>query len=196
MCLSVTLHIVVLWQYYVCCRRSGVNRCTLFIGLFLCRICRCGLHTALWSHIGTLMRLLAAEPRSVARLLFSFQYLCGTILMTPYSMVGYWHVSRAWPMPFYWPSCLLPFSLLLVSLSLLSFYGLALYGWGLRTDWVLIAFSLSLALPTLFNNNNNNNNNINLWQCICLCVSKEVLWILNSLCWVQSAENAIVLFIQ
>ena len=28
--LNVTLHIVDLWQYYVCCKRSGVTRCTLF----------------------------------------------------------------------------------------------------------------------------------------------------------------------
>ena len=39
-------------------------------------------------------------------------------------------------MPFYWPSCSLPFYLLLFSLSLLSFYGLVLWGWGLRTEGV------------------------------------------------------------
>ena len=38
-------------------------------------------------------------------------------------------------------SCSLTFCLLLFSLSLLSFYGLALWGWGLRTDRVLIALS-------------------------------------------------------
>ena len=42
--------------------------------------------------------------------------------------------------------------LLLFSLSLLSFCGLALWGWGLRTDRV----SPSLALPAFFINNNNN----------------------------------------
>ena len=50
-------------------------------------------------------------------------------------------VSRAGPMPFYWPSCSLTFCLLLLSLSLLSFYGLVFWGWGLRTDRVLIALS-------------------------------------------------------
>ena len=45
--LSVTLHIVALWQYYVCRTRSGVTRCTLFLVLFLCRMCRCGLRAAL-----------------------------------------------------------------------------------------------------------------------------------------------------
>ena len=90
---------------------------------------------ALWSHIGTLMRLLAAEPRSIAGLFFSFQYLCGTILVTPYSMVWNWLVSRAVPMPFHWPSCSLPSCLLLFSISLLSFYRLVLWGLGLRTAW-------------------------------------------------------------
>ena len=39
------------------------------------------------SPIGTLIRLLAAEPRSIAGLLFPCQYICGTILVTPESMV-------------------------------------------------------------------------------------------------------------
>ena len=34
MCLSVTLHIVDLWQYYVGCTRSGVTRCTLCMVIF------------------------------------------------------------------------------------------------------------------------------------------------------------------
>ena len=34
------------------------------------------------------------------------------------------------PMPFYWPSCSLTFCLVLCSLSLLSFYGLVLWGLG------------------------------------------------------------------
>ena len=82
-------------------------------------------------------------------------------------MVWDWRVSRAGPMPFYWPSCSLPFCLLLFSLSLLSFYGLVLWGWCLRTDRVWIALSPGLALPTFFNNNNNNNNShtrSNCWR--------------------------------
>ena len=115
-CLSVTSQIVALWQYYVCCTRSGVTRCTLFVVLFLCRMCRFGLHAALWSHIDSLMRLLAAEPRSIAGLLFPCQHVCGTILVTLCSMVWDWRVSRAGPMPFYWPSWSLIFCLLLFSL--------------------------------------------------------------------------------
>ena len=141
MCLRVILHIVDLWQYYVYCTRSGVIRCTLFMVLFLCRLCQCGLHAALWSHIRTPMRLLVAEHRSITGLLFPCQYLCGTILVTPCSMVWDWRVSRAGPMPFHWPSCSLTFCLFLFSLSLLSFHGLMLWGWDPRTDRVLIALS-------------------------------------------------------
>ena len=148
-CLSVTLHIIDLWQYYVWCTRSGATRCTLLMVLFF-RMCLCGLHATLWSHIGSLMRLLAAEPRSIAGLLFPLQYLCGTILVTPYSMVWNWRVSKAGPMSLYWPSCSLPFCLLLFSLSLLSFYGLVLWGWGLWTDKVLIALSQPPCITNLF----------------------------------------------
>ena len=136
-----TFHIVHLWQYYVCCTRSVVTRCTLFMVLFLCRMCRCGLHAVLLSHIGTLMRLLVAEPLSIAGHLFPVLCLCGTIFVTPCSMVWDWRVSRARSIHFYWPNCSLTFCLLLFSLSLLSFYGLVLWGWALRTDRVLIALS-------------------------------------------------------
>ena len=63
------------------------------------------LHAVLWPHSGTLMRLLAAEPRSTAGLLFPYQYICGTILVTPHSMVWDWRASREGLMNFYWPSC-------------------------------------------------------------------------------------------
>ena len=121
--------------------KSGVTWCTLFMVLFLCRMCQCGLHAVLWLHIGTLMLLLAAEPLSIAGQLFAGQCLCGTILVTPCSMVWDWQVARAWPMSFYWPSCLLIFCLLLFSLSLLLFSGLVLWDWGFWTDRVLTAFS-------------------------------------------------------
>ena len=89
-----------------------------------------------------------APPRcrtsQYSRLLFPFQCLCGTILVTPYTMVWDWQVSRAGPMPFYWPSCSLPFCLLLFSRSLFSFYGLVFWGWGLRTIRVVQG-----SLPTL-----------------------------------------------
>ena len=113
------------------------------------RMCQCGLHAALWLHISTLTRLLDAETRSTAGLLFPSQYLCGTILVTPYSMVWNWLVSRAGLMPFYWPSSSLLFCLLPFSLSLLSFCVLVLWGWGLRADRVLIVLSLPCIVISL-----------------------------------------------
>ena len=62
-------------------------------------------------------------------------------LSDPLLMVWGWRVSRAGPMPINWPSCSLTFCLLLFSVFLLSFYGLVLWDWGLRTDRVLIALS-------------------------------------------------------
>ena len=67
--------------------RSGVTRCTLLMVLSLDRMCQRGLHAVLWSHIGTLMHNLAAEPCSTAGLLFPFRCPSGTILLAPFSMV-------------------------------------------------------------------------------------------------------------
>ena len=129
-----------LWHYYVCCKRSGVTLCTHCMVIFLCRMCRCRLHVELWSHIGTTMRLHAVEPRSVTGLLFPFQYLCGTSLMTPYTMVWDWRVSRARQCFFIG---LAACSLFLSScVPFLFFYSvLVLWGWGLQIDRVLIAHS-------------------------------------------------------
>ena len=116
--------------------------------LYLDRMCQCGLHSVLWSHIGTLMHRLAAEPRSTAGLLFTSQCLSGTILLTRIRWC-----ANSMANAFYWPKMLYAYyCLLLFSRSLLSFYRLVLWGWGLRTDRVYI--TLSLALPTFFNNNN------------------------------------------
>ena len=84
--------IVDLWQCCVCCTRSGMTRSTHFVALYLCLMCQSGLHAVLCSHIGILLRLPAAEPRSTAGLLFSSQYLSGTIWLTPYLMVWDWQV--------------------------------------------------------------------------------------------------------
>ena len=89
------VHIVDLWQYFVCYTRSDVIRCNLFVVLYLGRMCQCGLHAVLWSHTGILMHLLGAEPHSTAEFLFPSHYLSGTILMTLYSMVWDWRVSEA-----------------------------------------------------------------------------------------------------
>ena len=86
------------------CTGSGVFRCTLFMVLYLSRVCRCVVHALLDRTSVHYMSLLAAERRSTIGLLFSSQYPCGTILVTPYSMLCYWRVPRAGPTPFYWPS--------------------------------------------------------------------------------------------
>ena len=131
-CLSVTFLIVDLWQYYVCCICPGATLCTLVMVPYLCQSVS---HAAFWWHIGILMRLLAAETRSTAGLLFPSRYLCGTILLTLYSMLWNWRVLRDWQMFFFDLSCS-PLCLLLFYLSLFTFYVLVLWGWGLRTDRV------------------------------------------------------------
>ena len=99
-CLSVTLLTVDPWQSCECIIRSGVIRCTLLMVHYLDHMCQCGLHAVLWSHIGTRMHRLAAEPCSTAGLLFPSRCPSRTILLTPYSMVWDWQVSRAGPMLF------------------------------------------------------------------------------------------------
>ena len=54
---------------------------------------------------------------------------------------------KAGPMPFCWPSCSLLFCLQLFSRSLLFFFRLVVWGWGLRTDRV----SISLSRPCIAN---------------------------------------------
>ena len=98
---------------FVCFIRSGVTRCTLLMVLYLDRMCQCG------SHIGTLVHRLAAEHRSTAGLLFPSQCPSGTILLTPYSMVWDWRVSRAGPM--YWHKLLYPYYSLLLFFPFSSF---------------------------------------------------------------------------
>ena len=58
------------------------------------RMCQCGLHAVLWSHIGTLMHFLAAEPLRTfilrtfiyPRTFILCKYLCGETMLTLYSM--------------------------------------------------------------------------------------------------------------
>ena len=145
-----TFLIVDPWQSCVCFIRSGVIRCTLLMVLYLDRMCQCGSHAVLWSHIGTLMHRLAAEPCSKAGLLFPSRCPSGTILLTPFSMVFDWRVSRAGPMLLYWPNCSIPTIVFYsFSLSLLSVYRLVLWGWGLRTDRVYITLSAYHCRPFL-----------------------------------------------
>ena len=139
-CLSVTLLIVDPLQYCICYIRSGAIRCTLFMVLYLDRMCQCWLYSVL--------RLHSAELRTTIGPLFSSQCPSGTIFLALYSMVWDWRVSRAGPMFFHRPKMLYPYySLILFFLSLLS-----VIGWycGARVFWLIgcISLSANLALPT------------------------------------------------
>ena len=119
--MSVTFLIVDPWQSCVCFIRSGVTPCTLLMVFYLDRWCQCGLHGVLWSHIGTLIHRLAAEPCSAAGFLFPSRCPSETILLTPYSVVWDWRVSRAGPTLLYWPKLVYPYYTLLLFFPFSSF---------------------------------------------------------------------------
>ena len=135
-CLSVAFLFINLWQYCVCCIKSGVTRCTLFMVLYLDHVWKCGLQAVLWSHIVIHMRLLSGP-------LFPSQYPCGTILLTLYSMVWDWRVSRAGQMLVYLPKLLYPFWSSTIFPFLVFLSTLVLWGWGF---WLLGCRSLSPSL--------------------------------------------------
>ena len=143
-CLTVIFSIVDLWQCCVCCTRSGVTRrpilwrstCALFASP---GYTRCFDRTSVY--------FCSSPLKNLAVLLFLSQSLSGMIWLTAYLMVWDWRVSRAGPMPFYWPSCSLLFCLRLFFLSFLFLYMLVVWGWGLRTDRV----SISLSRPCISN---------------------------------------------
>ena len=79
----------------------------LLMMLYLDRMCQGGLH-AVPCMVAYLYTYALAEPRSTPGLLFLSQCPSGTILLTTYSMVWDWRVSRAGPMLFYCLSCSIP----------------------------------------------------------------------------------------
>ena len=112
----------------------------------------------LWSHIGTLMHSLAAEPCSTVGLLFAFRCPSGTILLATFSMVWELRVSRAGPMLLYWPKLLYPY----YSLLLFPFLFFLSIGWycGAGVSGLIGCISLSPSLALLLFVNNNNNSNL------------------------------------
>ena len=138
-----TLLIVDPWHSCVCFIRSGVKRCTLLMVLYLDRMCHCGLQAVLWSHIGTLMHRLAAEPRRTAGLLFPSRSVSlwndlANLVFDGVGLAGFKSKANA----FYCPKMLYPFyNLQLFFPYLLSVYRLVLWCWGLRTDRVYITLS-------------------------------------------------------
>ena len=93
--------------------------------------------------IGAHMHRLAAEPCSTAGLLFLSRCPSGTILLTLYSMVWDWRVSRAEPVLFYWPKLLYPYYNFLLFIPFSSFCLLVGFvGLG-SSDWWGVYHSLS-----------------------------------------------------
>ena len=133
--------------------------------LYLGHKCLCWLRELLWSHISTRMCLLAAEPYSTyCRASIPLSVSLYNDLGDPILDGVYWQVSRAGPMPLYWPSCLLLFLSPIIFPFSYSFYGLELWSWGLWTDRV----SITLSQPCIANlNNNNNNNKLSVWVFRC-----------------------------
>ena len=129
---AVTLHIVDLLQNYLCCIITGITRCTLFIVHYTRAVCARADYTRCFCCTSEYL----CGSSQYRRTLVPSQRLCVTILLTLYSMVSDWRVSRARPINFHWLSCSLAFCLLVLSLSLLSFYRLVLWAWGFRTDGV------------------------------------------------------------
>ena len=117
--MSVTLLIIDLLQFFVCCIRSGGTRCTHLMMRYLDRMCQCGYTRCLGR---TSVYLCVAEPRRSEGLLFPSQCPSGMILLTPCSMVWDWRVSRAGPMVFYWPKLLYPYYSLLLFFPFSSSY--------------------------------------------------------------------------
>ena len=104
--------------------------------------------------------LIGPAPRSIASPLFPSQCLCGTILLTLYSMVWDCRFQEQGPYLFIGLSCSITFSLLLFFPFFRSI-GIGIAGWIFR----LIEYKSitpSIALMTFFNNNNNNFFRINV----------------------------------
>ena len=119
-----------------------------FILIYRCRMCKCRLPAGLWSNIGIIMRLLAAESLSTAWF-FS--------LLSIYVQRSWWPWRVLWAgYAFYMHKLRAPFSPLLFSflfiLSIGWYFGAGVF------DFMIVCKSLSssLALPTFLTTTNNN----------------------------------------
>ena len=151
-----TLLIVDLLQLYVCSITSGVTRCTHSMMLYLDRMCQCELHAVPWSHIGILMHNLAAEPRSrtsqSSRTFVPLSVSLWNDLADPvFNGVGLAGFKRRENALFIGPTCSIP-----KSSTIFPFLFFLSIGWYCGVGLIgCISLSLSLTLPTSFNNNNN-----------------------------------------
>ena len=153
-CLSETFLIVDLWQYRVCCIRSGVSDAPdqVYGALPVPYVPVRAARGARVAH-----RYIYEPPRwlqILAVCLFLSQCPCGTILLTLCSIMYAWQVSRSEPMLFYWPLLLEP----LLASAVFPFLFCLSIGWycgeGVFRLIGCRSLSPSLALPTSFNNNN------------------------------------------
>ena len=120
---------------------------------------------ALVAHRHTYARL-AAGPFSTAGLLVPSRCPSGTILLPPIRWCGTGGFQEQGHCFFIGLGCSIHTIVFYsFSLSLLSFYRLVLWGWGLRPDRVYITLSQPYAAD-LFNKNKNKNNNNNKIKCL------------------------------
>ena len=167
-CLSVTLNIVDLWQFYSCCTRSGAPDATSLwcptCSYVPVRVARC----AVIAHLHTFAPI-CRWTWQYAGLLFPCQYFCGTILVTSYSMMRDWRVSRGGPMPIYWP-CLVPF----ISLLPFPFFILWVVLLG-SSAWYRMIIAVSKPWTANFFYYNNNNKILFLYRCFDDLYSQMIL---------------------
>ena len=75
--------------------------------LYLCHMCQCWVHAALWLHIAILIFHFDAEPRSTAGLLFPLSMSQWDDVVGPFfDGVGLSDFKREGKMFFYWPQLL------------------------------------------------------------------------------------------
>ena len=134
------------------CTRSGETRFTLSMQLYMCRMCQFGLLAVLWSQIGILMRILAAEPLSTTGPLFFSQCPCRSILLI---FDGVWLASFKSRANAFYCHKLLD---LLLSSTVEHFLFFLSTGWYCKAGvfWVMGCKSLSPSLVLLIMIYNNN----------------------------------------
>ena len=125
--------------------------------LYLNHMCQCWLHAVVWSHIGTLMHRLAAEPCSTAGLLFLSVSLWNDLDNPVFDGVVLAGCKSRANVIFICLSFYIPLqSSTLFSISLISVNRFVLWGWGPWTDRVYTTFSQPCTADLFFYNNNNN----------------------------------------
>ena len=124
------------------CIRSGVTRCTRLMMCYFHRMCQCRLHTVPRSHIGILMRHLAAEPRSPAGLCSPLNVPLERSCLPRIRWCltgGFQEQGQCF---FIGLCCSIPTIVFYYfSFSPLTVNGLVLCGWSLRTDRLYITLS-------------------------------------------------------